>query len=77
MPAAQTDDCGWKEQALPPAYAGSKRSLLPLLGSPWRDPQGPEGAVRRERDYLSSRQATPGSSLPSRNSRLAPPPVEI
>ena len=27
--------------------------------------------------YLSSRQATPGSSLPSMNSRLAPPPVEI
>ena len=25
--------------------------------------------------YLSSRQATPGSSLPSMNSRLAPPPV--
>ena len=25
--------------------------------------------------YLSSRQATPGSSLPSRNSRDAPPPV--
>ena len=28
-------------------------------------------------DYLSSRQATPGSSLPSRNSREAPPPVEM
>src|SRR5699024_4518360 len=27
--------------------------------------------------YLSSRQATPGSSLPSRNSREAPPPVEM
>ena len=27
--------------------------------------------------YLSSRQATPGSSLPSINSREAPPPVEI
>ena len=27
--------------------------------------------------YLSSRQATPGSSLPSRNSRDAPPPVEM
>ena len=29
------------------------------------------------RSYLSSRQATPGSSLPSRNSREAPPPVEM
>ena len=27
--------------------------------------------------YLSSRHATPGSSLPSRNSREAPPPVEM
>ena len=27
--------------------------------------------------YASSRQATPGSSLPSMNSREAPPPVEI
>ena len=27
--------------------------------------------------YLSSRQATPGSSLPSINSREAPPPVEM
>ena len=27
--------------------------------------------------YLSSRAATPGRVLPSRNSRLAPPPVEI
>ena len=27
--------------------------------------------------YLSSRQATPGSSLPSMNSREAPPPVEM
>ena len=26
-------------------------------------------------NYLSSRQATPGSSLPSRNSSDAPPPV--
>ena len=32
---------------------------------------------RRQGSYLSSRQATPGSSLPSRNSREAPPPVEI
>ncbi|OUP48304.1 hypothetical protein B5F19_16450 [Pseudoflavonifractor sp. An184] len=30
-----------------------------------------------DRNYLSSRQATPGSSLPSRNSREAPPPVEM
>ena len=28
-------------------------------------------------NYLSSRQATPGSSLPSMNSREAPPPVEM
>ena len=27
------------------------------------------------KNYLSERAATPGSSLPSRNSRLAPPPV--
>ena len=27
--------------------------------------------------YLSSAQATPGSSLPSRNSSEAPPPVEM
>ena len=29
------------------------------------------------KSYLSSRHATPGSSLPSRNSREAPPPVEM
>ena len=29
------------------------------------------------RPYLSSRQAMPGSSRPSRNSREAPPPVEM
>ena len=29
------------------------------------------------RPYLSSRQAMPGSSKPSRNSREAPPPVEM
>ena len=28
-------------------------------------------------DYLSLAAATPGSSLPSRNSKEAPPPVEI
>ena len=27
--------------------------------------------------YLSSRQTTPGRALPSMNSRLAPPPVEM
>ena len=32
---------------------------------------------RRDGVYLSSRQATPGSSFPSMNSREAPPPVEI
>ena len=32
---------------------------------------------RSVRNYLSWRQATPGSSLPSRNSSDAPPPVEI
>src|SRR5699024_180149 len=31
--------------------------------------------AERSLDYLSSRQATPGSSRPSRNSREAPPPV--
>ena len=45
----------------------------------------PVGAIRLELFpplaaeffYLSSRQATPGSSFPSRNSREAPPPVEM
>ena len=32
---------------------------------------------RKDSDQASSRQATPGSSLPSMNSREAPPPVEI
>ena len=32
---------------------------------------------RRNRNYLSSRQAIPGSSSPSRNSSDAPPPVEM
>ena len=48
-----------------------------------RPRQGP-GIVQPRRwigggrgDYLSRRHATPGSSLPSRNSRLAPPPVEM
>ena len=38
--------------------------------------RGPRSCPER-RTYLSSRQATPGSSLPSMNSRLAPPPVEM
>ena len=29
------------------------------------------------KNYLSSKQLTPGRSLPSRNSRDAPPPVEM
>ena len=33
--------------------------------------------IRSIRNYLSSRQAIPGSSRPSRNSREAPPPVEM
>ena len=37
----------------------------------------PQQGRSRRADYLSSRQATPGNSLPSRNSREAPPPVEI
>src|SRR5438876_6910739 len=37
------------------------------------------GGSRRARisDYLSGRTATPGSSMPARNSSVAPPPVEI
>src|SRR5699024_4485291 len=31
----------------------------------------------RKKPYLSCRQAMPGSSRPSRNSREAPPPVEM
>ena len=38
---------------------------------------GPPGSCPARGSYLSSRQATPGSSLPSMNSRLAPPPVEM
>src|SRR6185295_15387989 len=31
----------------------------------------------RDTDYLSGRAATPGSSMPAKNSRVAPPPVDI
>ena len=38
---------------------------------------GAEDLPPQQKDYLSCRQAIPGSSRPSRNSREAPPPVEM
>ena len=67
----------------PSLPCGQESSVLPLrLLSPpdplcWA-PAGPPAELPGPvRSYLSSRQATPGSSLPSRNSREAPPPVEM
>ena len=40
-------------------------------------PDSDSGQSPLRYDHLSSRQATPGSSLPSMNSREAPPPVEM
>ena len=40
-------------------------------------PDSDSGQSSLRCNYLSSRQATPGSSLPSMNSREAPPPVEM
>ena len=67
--------------SLSPGGESSLTSLL-LLSPPkpqcWVSAGTPAHRHRRLcADQASSRHATPGSSLPSRNSREAPPPVEI
>ena len=51
---------------------GSSSQSKRFAGLLWDPGSCPEGSP-----YLSRRQATPGSSLPSMNSREAPPPVEM
>jgi hypothetical protein len=74
------------ERGPQPPYGGAhKRGFqrgniaIPLWSALFHGRHGfsPRMGEKWGRNYLSSRQATPGSSLPSRNSRLAPPPVEI
>ncbi len=72
---------------------GAREGPLPLpVPGPQDGPEGPgirsgrrggmgldegEPAPPRRTPHASRRQATPGSSLPSMNSREAPPPVEM
>ena len=59
----------------------SGRMLCRFVGSNYVEililPDSDSGQSPLRCDHLSSRQATPGSSLPSMNSREAPPPVEM
>ena len=59
----------------------SGRMLCRVVGSNYVKflilPDSDSGQSPLRCNYLSSRQATPGSSLPSMNSKEAPPPVEM
>ena len=65
------------DPSLPPAGKSSLPSLFLLSPRNLTISRGPRPLPGKREIYLSSRQATPGSSLPSMNSREAPPPVEI
>ena len=59
---------------------GGRIKIRALLRNQWARQQSAIPSTIRNPDpkfkRLSSKTATPGKSMPSKNSRLAPPPVE-